>query len=277
MVPRGRSLRPMPRRARGPRFNRTPPGGTHEHRAGTGRRDTWPDDGRAARVPRRRAATGPPARAGPRGHLPRGHGARDVGRPRHPARLRPRGLRRHGRGCVRLLPAVRGDGPQGHRPGHGDLRHLPGQRPDPGRGHRGAEAALAGRDRRGRHRLRLRRHRARGGLRPRRDEDPRRPDRGGRRAHRLPDQRRQAVDLQRLHRRCHHDPGPGPRRAHLVRRRARHTGVHQRQARGQARHPAVEHRGTVPRRRRGAGRATSSAASRATASCRPSRSSATPA
>ena len=60
--------------------------------------------------------------------------------------------------------------------GLGDLglRDLPGQRPDPDGRHRRAAAALAGSHRRGRDHLRLRRDRARGRQRPRRDDHGRR-------------------------------------------------------------------------------------------------------
>ena len=198
-------------------------------------------------------------------------------RPGHPAGLRPRGVRRHGRWGLRLLPALRGHGPQGHRPGHRDLRHLPGQRPDPGRRHRGAEAEVARRDRRGRHRLRLRRHRARGGVRPRRHEDQGRPDRGRRRDHRLPHQRRQAVDLQRHHRRLPPRSWPWPpaaRRGSSSRRAlpASPAPSPRTSTASGCRTPRPCSWTTSRSRSR-----TSSAASRARASCRPSRSSATPA
>ena len=92
----------------------------------------------------------------------------------------------------------------------------------------------------------------------------------------VPHQRPQAVDQQRQHRRLVHDPGRGARRPVLVRRGQGRAGVLLGAAGGQARDPAVQHRRPVPRRRGRAGRATSSAASRAVASSRPSRCSATP-
>ena len=124
---------------------------------------------------------------------------------------------------------------------------------------------MAGRDRRGGHRLRLRRDRARGGQRPRRHEDHGRPGRGRRRGHRLPDQRPQAVD-----------PNGGVADAYTILALAPggptwfvveqgHRRLHQRQARGQARHPrcrtpppSSSTTSTVPadqldRRRRGQG------------------------
>ena len=58
--------------------------------------------------------------------------------------------------------------------GHLGLRDLPGQRPDPDGRHRRAAGALAGSDRRGGDHLRLRRDRARGRERPRRDDHGRR-------------------------------------------------------------------------------------------------------
>ena len=64
---------------------------------------------------------------------------------RRAAGLHPRGVRRHGRRRLRLLPGLRGDGPHRHRAGHRGLRHVPRQRPDPRRRHRGAEAAWLGR------------------------------------------------------------------------------------------------------------------------------------
>ncbi len=64
---------------------------------------------------------------------------------------------------------------------HLGVRHLPGQRPDPDGRHRRAACGVAGPHRRGGHRLRLRRDRARGGQRPRRDDHRRRT---GRRRHR---------------------------------------------------------------------------------------------
>ena len=67
----------------------------------------------------------------------------------------------------------------------------------------------------------------------------------------------------------------GAGRPDLVRRGEGRRGLLHRTARGQARHPPVQHRGAVPRRRRGARPRTWSAASRGRAWCRPSRSSAT--
>ncbi len=58
-----------------------------------------------------------------------------------------------------------------------------------------------------------------------------------------------------IDRRRHHDPGPRARWPVLVRRGEGHAGLHERAARGQARHPTVEHRRAVPRQRRGAGTA----------------------
>ena len=49
-----------------------------------------------------------------------------------------------------------------HRPGHLGVRHVPRQRPDPRGRHGGAEEGVARPDRRAGHRLRVRRHRARG-------------------------------------------------------------------------------------------------------------------
>ncbi len=92
---------------------------------------------------------------------------------------------------------------------------------------------------------------------------------------RLPDQRRQAVDLQRRRGRPLHGPRDGARRAELVRGRRRRRGLHARQARGQARDPPEQHRGAVPRQRLRRRRPARSAASRARASSRPSRCSAT--
>ena len=103
------------------------------------------------------------------------------------------------------------------------------------------------------------------------------PDRDRRRSHRLPDQRPQAVDQQRLDRRRLLDPGARPRRPVVVRRGEGHPRLLDGAAGRQARDPALQHRRAVPRRRRRARRRTWSAARRATAWCRPSRCSATPA
>ena len=97
--------------------------------------------------------------------------------------------------------------------------------------------------------VRLRRHRARGGQRPRGAEDHRDARRRRRPGHRIPAYRPQAVDQQWRHRRQIHHPGQGAGRPDLVRPRPRHGRVQPEQARGQARHPAVQYRGTVPRRR----------------------------
>ena len=64
---------------------------------------------------------------------------------------------------------------------------------------------------------------------------------------RLPDQRRQAVDLERRRGRPLHHPRPRSRRAELVRGRCRRRGLHARPPRGQARDPAEQHRVAVPR------------------------------
>ncbi len=62
-----------------------------------------------------------------------------------------------------------------------------------------------------------------------------------RKDHRLQDQRQQAVDLERRHRRPLHHPGQHARRPNLVHRRRRHQGLRARQARGQARHSPEQH------------------------------------
>ena len=82
------------------------------------------------------------------------------------------------------------------------------------------------------------------------DEDHCRPDRGGRRDHRLPHQRTQAVDLQRIDRRHDHRAGDGTGRAVLVRGPQRHPWLRRSEPGGQTRHSPVEHRRTLPRRRR---------------------------
>ena len=135
--------------------------------------------------------------------------------------------------------------------GPGDLgaRDVPGQRPDQGRRHGGAEARVHEPDRQGGRAVRLRRHRARGRQRPRGAEDDRGAGRRERDRRRLPDQRRQAVDLQRRRRRPLHGPRARARRAELVRGRRRRRGLHARRARGQARNPPEQHRGAVPRQR----------------------------
>ena len=160
---------------------------------------------------------------------------------------------------------------------HLGLRHVPGQRPDPDGRHRASrrtewlgriaeEGVLF----------------AYGATEPEAGSDlgamtttavPVDDDDGDRR---LPDHRAQAVDQQRQHRRRLHRAGHGARRAVLVHRRARHRGLLLGTARGQARHPAVQHRRALPRRRRRAGRHTWSAGSRGAGWSRPSRSSATP-
>ncbi len=71
---------------------------------------------------------------------------------------------------------------------------------------------------------------------------------------RLPDHRPQAVDQQRRRRRPLHDPRQRARRPLVVRRRPRDRGLHARQARGQARHPRLQHRRALPRERLRAGR-----------------------
>ena len=112
-----------------------------------------------------------------------------------------------------------------------------------------SRSALPEPDREGGGPVRLRRHRARSGQRPRCAEDGRRAGRRQRRRDRLPDQRREAVDQQRRRGRPVHRPRPRPGRAELVRGRCRRRGLHARRARGQARHPAEQHRRAVPRQR----------------------------
>ena len=97
----------------------------------------------------------------------------------------------------------------------------------------------------------------------------------GRRRRRLPHHRSQAVDLQRRRRRPLLDPRQRARRAVVVRARPRDRRVHPRPARGQARHPAQQHRRSVPRRRRRWAPTAWWGASRARGWSRPSRCSAT--
>ena len=95
--------------------------------------------------------------------------------------------------------------------------------------------------------VRLRGHGARGRQRSRGVEDDRGAGRRKRDRHGLPNQRGEAVDQQRRRSGPLHGPRPRARRPELVRRRRRRRGLHARQARGQARDPAEQHRGAVPR------------------------------
>ena len=139
-----------------------------------------------------------------------------------------------------------------------ELATFLGIRPDQGRRDGGPEARVHEPDRQGGSPVRLRRHGARGGQRPRGAEDDCGAGQRERERDRLSDHRGQAVDQQRRRGGPLHDPGPRSRRAELVRGRIGRRGLHARQARGQARHPAEQHGGAVSRqglrRRRSAGR-----------------------
>ena len=154
-----------------------------------------------------------------------------------------------GGGTHRRLPGVRADGPARHRPRHQRPGHLPRQRPDIRRRHARAEARVADRDRGEGHPVRVRRDRTRGRQRPRRAQD----DRDARSwptawstGYRL-NGRKQWIsnggiaDKYTILARA---PG-GPSWFVLDRGT---DGFHPEQAGGQARHPAVQHGGAVPRR-----------------------------
>ena len=220
----------------------------------------------------------PAAAARPRGRVPGRAGPQDVRRgPGHPAAVRPRGVRRDGRrqpststGSARRWPRI------DLGVATSVLATVPRQRPDRG--------GRAPRSRRSGWLTRIAEEGllfAYGATEPEAGSDlgalktTATPVERGRPRRRLPAQRAQAVDQQRRDRRRLHHPGQRPRRAELVRRRARRRRLHAGQARGQARHPAEQHRRAVPRRRarrpRRAGRRRRGPGPR----CRPSRCSAT--
>ena len=157
-----------------------------------------------------------------------------------------------GGGAVRRLPGLRADGSHRPRPRHRVLATFLGSDPifvgrrPPSRSSswlsRIAEQGLL---------YRLRRHRAGGRQRPRRAED-RRPtpvcDDGAVVGYRITG-RKQWISNGGIADAVHH-PGHRARRpSWFVLERGRRR-LHPRQAGGQARHPAVQHRGAVPRRRR---------------------------
>ena len=123
-----------------------------------------------------------------------------------------------GGGTFDVYLHLRTDGADRSRRRHGGAGYVPGKRSDHLRRDTGAEEDLAGAHRRRRVAVRLRRHRA--GCRQRSGcaADHRGPRRRGRQHRRLQDQREQAVDQQRRHRRRLHHPGQHARRPELVHR-----------------------------------------------------------
>ena len=197
----------------------------------------------------------PRAAARPRGRVPGRAGPHDVRRgPGHPPAVRARGVRRDGRRQLRRVPGVREDGR--HRPRGGDqrARHRPGQRPDRGGRHRGTEEAWLGRL--AEEGLLF----AYGATEPEAGSDL-----GALKTTATPVEQDGRVVGYRLNGRKQWISNGGiadaytilantPGRAELVRGRAWGRELHPGQPRGQARHPAEQHRRPVPRRRPGRSR-----------------------
>ncbi len=168
-------------------------------------------------LPGREAPRAGRARRVPDRHRPRHVQSRQAG---HPAPVRARGVRRPGRRGVRRVLHLRGDGARrsGHR--HERAGDVPRQRSDHRRRHAGAEEDLA-----------VAASPTRASCSP--TAPPNRtpaatsaslrttadPVMRGRQGRRLQDQRQQAVDQQRRHRRCLHRARQHARRPELVRRR----------------------------------------------------------